>query len=106
MNDKRFQIPAIILGLSLVLSVTVFGSYLYKIQSLNNTLTITGSARQKVVSDTGKLAGRFTRTVTITNLKEGYKLMESDKNKVIEFFKSQKVEEKDIIISAVSQQDI
>lgn len=106
MDDKRFQIPAIILGVSLVLSVLIFGNFIYKIQSLNNTLTVTGSARQRVMSDTGKLVGRFMRTVTINNLKEGYKLMESDQTKVINFFKSQKVDEKNIIISAISQQDI
>ncbi|MFA5230396.1 MAG: hypothetical protein WC422_03175 [Candidatus Paceibacterota bacterium] len=106
MNDKRFQIPSLILGFSLVLSVIIFGNFIYKIQSLNNTLTVTGSARERVVSDTGKLAGRFMRTVTINNLKEGYKLMESDQAKVINFFKSQKVDEKNIIISAISQQDI
>lgn len=106
MNDKRFQIPSLILGFSLVLSVIIFGNFIYKIQSLNNTLTVTGSARQRVVSDTGKLVGRFMRTVTINNLKDGYKLMDSDKTKVINFFKDQKVDEKNIIISAVSQQDI
>ncbi len=91
MNDKRFQVPAIILGVSLVLSVLIFGNFIYKIQSLNNTLTVTGSARQLVMSDRGKLVGRFTRNVTINTLKEGYKLMDSDKTKVVNFFKYKKV---------------
>ena len=107
MNDKKYlQTPAIILGISFILCVIILGSFLYKIQSLNNTLTVTGSARQKVISDTGKLVGRFTRTVTINDLKNGYKLMDSDKTKVINFFKSQGVGEEVIIVSAVSQNEI
>ena len=66
MNDKKaFEIPAIILGVCFIICVLILGSFLYKMQSLNNTLTVTGSARQKVVSDTGKFIGRFTRTVSI-----------------------------------------
>jgi hypothetical protein len=107
MNDKKLlQTPAIILGISLILCVIIFGNFLYRIQSLNNTLTVTGSARQKVVSDTGKLVGRFTRTVTINDLKNGYKLMDGDRVKVTNFFVTQGINEKDMIISAVSQNEI
>ncbi len=106
MTDKRFQMPAIILGLSLVVSVIIFGNFIYKIQSLNNTLTVTGSSRQKVVSDTGKLVGRFMRNTNVNNLKDAYKLMESDKTKVVNFFKSQGIDEKAMTISTVSQQEI
>ncbi|MDD4784519.1 MAG: hypothetical protein PHY32_03080 [Candidatus Pacebacteria bacterium] len=106
MNDKKLQIPALILGLSLVLSVIILGNFIYKIQSLNNTLTVTGSARQKVTSDTGKLVGRFMRNTTINNLKDGYKLMESDKTKIVNFFKAQGIDEKAMTISTVSQQEI
>ncbi|HRZ29735.1 MAG TPA: hypothetical protein P5052_03195 [Candidatus Paceibacterota bacterium] len=98
--------PAIILGLSLVVSVIIFGNFIYKIQSLNNTLTVTGSSRQKVVSDTGKLVGRFMRNTNVNNLKDAYKLMESDKTKVVNFFKSQGIDEKAMTISTVSQQEI
>jgi len=105
MNDKKFlQIPAIILGLSLILSVVILGSYLYKIRALDNTLTVTGSARQKVVSDTGKFIGRFSRTVSIDDLKKGYQLMKSDQAKVVAYFKSQGIE--DVKISPVSQNEI
>lgn len=103
---KQLILPALILGFSLIFSVAIFGRYLYAIRSLDNTLTVTGSARQKVVSDTGKLVGRFTRTATANDLKQGYKLIESDRIKVLEFFKNQKIDEKDIIISSVSQQEI
>lgn len=107
MNDKKFlQIPAIILGISLILSVVIFGSYLYKIRALDNTLTVTGSARQKVVSDTGKFIGRFSRTVEINALKSGYQLMKVDQTKVINYFKSQGITESDITISPVSQNEV
>ncbi len=107
MNDKKFlQIPAIILGVSLILSVVIFGSYLYRIKALDNTLTVTGSARQKVVSDTGKFIGRFTRTVSIDNLKAGYQLMKADQTKVTNFFKSQGIDVETIKISPVSQNEI
>ncbi len=79
---------------------------MYKIQALNNTLTVTGSARQKVVSDTGKLVGRFTRTVSINELKTGYQLMKSDNTKVLNFFKSQGINVEDIKISPVFQSEI
>ena len=103
---KELAIPSLILGFCLIVSVVIFGRYLYAIRSLDNTLTVTGSARQKVVSDTGKLVGRFTRTSTVNDLKNGYKLMEGDRAKVLEFFKKQNIGDDSISVSAVSQQEI
>lgn len=88
------------------MSSSVIGNFLIQMKSLDNTLSVTGSARLKVVSDTGKIIGRFTRTVIMDELKSGYRLMDLDKAKVIEFFKSQNIEDKDMTISAVSQNEI
>jgi hypothetical protein len=93
---------AIILGLSIIISAGI-GSYtFYQVKSLENTLSVTGSARIRVTSDIVRWVGVFSRNVPEDSLNKGYQQMSRDLSKVLEFYKENGIDTKDIIISPVS----
>jgi len=93
---------AIILGISIIISASI-GSYtFYKVKSLENTLSVTGSARERVTSDIVRWVGVFSRNVPSDSLKKGYQQMNNDLNLVLEFYKENGIDSKNLIISPVS----
>ncbi len=101
--NKNFMIPfGVIMATALVVASIVVSFTFYKIRSLENTLSVTGSAKTSVVSDTVKWSSQFTRSTRVTNLDAGYKQMASDLAKVKSFMASQGIPDTAITISAVS----
>ena len=93
---------AIILGLSIIISAGI-GSYtFYQVKSLENTLSVTGSARIRVTSDIVRWVGVFSRNVPEDSLSKGYQQISRDLSKVLEFYKENGIDTKDVIISPVS----
>ncbi|HOL39856.1 MAG TPA: SIMPL domain-containing protein [Dictyoglomaceae bacterium] len=93
---------AIIIGLCLIISAFIVSNTFYSIKALDNTLSVTGSARIKVNSDIVRWIGTFSRTVPEEDLKNGYRKMSNDLNLVLEFYKKNGIDTKDLIISPVS----
>jgi len=93
---------AIIIGLCLIISAFIVSNTFYSIKALDNTLSVTGSARIKVNSDLVRWIGTFSRTVPEEDLKNGYRKMSNDLNLVLEFYKKNGINTKDLIISPVS----
>jgi hypothetical protein len=93
---------ALIIGLSIIISASI-GSYtFYKVKSLDNALSVTGSARKRVTSDIVKWVGTFSRTVPVDSLKRGYQQMGRDLKLVLDFYKKNGIDPKTLIISPVS----
>ena len=100
-NQKSLICLGVILGASFIACALIFGLFFYNKKPIDNTLTVTGSAKKTVTSDLGKLIGSFSRTVTIYDLKSGYEQMASDLMIVKDFFKKQGIDEKLLVISPV-----
>lgn len=93
---------SVILGISLIISAGI-GSYtFYQVKSLENTLSVTGSARVRVTSDVVRWVGEFSRNIPEDALSKGYQQMNRDLNKVLEFYKENGIDTKNLIISPVS----
>uniref|UniRef100_A0A7V3ZZG9 SIMPL domain-containing protein n=1 Tax=candidate division WOR-3 bacterium TaxID=2052148 RepID=A0A7V3ZZG9_UNCW3 len=92
-------LPALILSIGIVLSSAIVSSTLFKIKRMDNTITVTGSAKVRVVSD----QVRWTITISrITpTLSEGYSLMAKDLSKIKEFLTKKGIQEKEIEISQI-----
>lgn len=103
-NQKQFSI----IGLSIIISSFVFGSFYYYAQSANSkdTLSVTGSAKTKVVSDQAKIVISITRTVTSSNLSAGYSAVASDNVLVRSLLKSQEIADENIIESPVATNQV
>ncbi|MGB8816226.1 MAG: SIMPL domain-containing protein [Minisyncoccia bacterium] len=98
----KSTLPSLILGLSLILSFVIGSVTFYKVRSLDNYLSVTGSATKNVISDSAKFSGTFSRVVKISNIKGGYSTIASDLDLVKKFLKSQGIAESDAIFSTVS----
>ncbi|HSD12779.1 MAG TPA: SIMPL domain-containing protein [Patescibacteria group bacterium] len=69
---------AFLLGLGLVVSTFVAGSVAYKVKSLGNTISVTGSAERSITSDIVKWSGRLSRNVAVDGLKDGNVAVKAD----------------------------
>jgi len=105
LNSNKILYFGVILIIGLIISATIVSKTMYKMKQLENTLSVTGSAKEKVVSDIVKWNGNFSRTVGIAELKNGYDQMKTDESIVLNFLKDSGIEEKNIIISAVTVEE-
>jgi len=103
--DKNFDkiiYTGIILGVCFIIGMSINAGLNYKAKQLDNTLSVTGSAKQQITSDTAKWRSSFSRTVGPSELNAGYSQMKSDEKLVLSFLKENGIDEKDIIISPVA----
>lgn len=105
MEKSNVVIASVVLAVSLIVSVSIYSGNLFKIQKLDNTLAVTGSATKIVESDLAKLKSSFSRTVAESKLKEGYAQMKEDEAKVINFLKDNNFGEGEFEISSVSMNE-
>lgn len=104
-NNERF-IPSTILGIAFILGVIIAGGFFYSIKSFDNTITVTGSTKQAIEADKGKLVITFTRVTTIPNLKSGYDRMANDLKEVKLFLATKGFGDADYTVSTVFRDEI
>lgn len=92
----------LIIGIALIMASIVVSVTFYKIRALDNTLSVTGSAKTEVVSDTVKWSSQITRPVRISELQNGYSQIASDLTKVKKFMIDSGIPEEAITVSTVS----
>lgn len=101
-TQKNFWINSrLLIAIALVLSTAIGASTFYRIRSLDNTLTVTGSATKQVTSDHVKWVGVITRSVKATTLKAGYADMARDLTFVQSFLKENNIPADQIVVSPV-----
>jgi hypothetical protein len=106
---EQKQHPLVLLGLilggsfiiaSLVGAVTVF-----RLRSLSDIVSVTGSAKMAVTSDQAKWTTQISRTVRASNLKTGYQDLSHDLDIAKTFMKDQGVLDTELTISPVSMNE-
>jgi len=102
MEEEKLNKVAIILGLSFIVGMLIASYTFYSAKQLDNTLSVTGSAKQRITSDVVKWRSGFSRTVPDWNLNGGYILMKQDQEKVVKFLKDSGIDEKSITVSPVT----
>ena len=100
MINNRFIIPFSILGFSLILSTFIFSGTWRKIKSENQTITVTGSAKQLIVSDLGVLRG--TLSVEAESGLAAYRLLQAQKPVLMEYFKSKGFSANQVNVQTIS----
>jgi len=88
-KSSKLLFVGLILGLSLIASSIIVSKTFLDVKNLDNVITVSGSAKQKVTSDSARWTGNFARTVTKDNLKDGYAQMKSDEKTVGDFLIAQ-----------------
>ncbi|MFZ3106274.1 MAG: SIMPL domain-containing protein [Candidatus Hydromicrobium sp.] len=105
-NSNKIIYFAIILGICLIISASIGSFTFYKVRSPEDTLSVTGSVREKVTSDLAKWTANFSRTVSTENLKAGYQMMKNDQRLVLNFFEDNGFTEEDITISPIFMEQL
>lgn len=106
MQEKSLVIPAVILGVALVIASFVGAFTFYKIRTFDNVLSVIGSTKTKVVSDSVKWSSSITRSVTEASLQKGYSQIAKDLAIVKSFLASKGVKDSEINVSTVFTNEI
>ncbi|OGL74090.1 hypothetical protein A3C96_04180 [Candidatus Uhrbacteria bacterium RIFCSPHIGHO2_02_FULL_60_10] len=99
--NRGLAVLGIALGLSLMASAGLAAVTFYKIKTLDQTLTVTGSAKKRVTADAAKWTAQFSRSVPVAELKGGYDLMRRDEKAVREFLLGRGLAESFFVITPV-----
>jgi hypothetical protein len=70
-NDSR-AVQAVIIALALIIATIIGGMFYHASRPSDGVLTVTGSAKQQVTSDTAKLTVQIQKTVPQSTLAAGY----------------------------------
>ncbi|MBC8386719.1 MAG: SIMPL domain-containing protein, partial [Actinobacteria bacterium] len=105
-NSNKIIYFAIILGVCLIISALITSLTFYKVRLPVDTLSVTGSVREKITSDSAKWSSSFSRTFPAEDLKKGYEMMQKDQELVLNFFKDNGFNEVDILISPVFMEQL
>jgi len=105
-NSKSLITASLILGVALIVGTFIVSQSMVSVKKLNDTLSVSGSAKQKVVSDSAKWHAQFSRNVFLTDIKNGYSLMKNDEALVSKFLKNSGLKTEEINISAVTMNQI
>ncbi|MFA6050561.1 MAG: SIMPL domain-containing protein [Candidatus Paceibacterota bacterium] len=100
-TNKTFIVSASILGGAFIIASLIAALTFYQIRMGDNTITVTGSAKQSVTADRGKWIAVITRPVAASNIKAGHASLEADTKAAISFLSSHGLAESDYTISPV-----
>lgn len=92
---------SVIIGVACIVSAVLLSGGIATIGGAKNTITTTGSARERVSADTAKLNADITRRVTESDLKIGYARIATDIEKVKIHLKSLGITGSEITIGSV-----
>lgn len=107
MEDKKSIIAAsAILGFCLIIGTAIVSYVLLDIKKLNDTLSVTGSAKQQITSDSVKWRANFTRNVLQSDIKSGYVQMKKDEDAVKKFLHDNGLKDESINISPVFMNEV
>ncbi len=102
--------PLIILGFILggsFLVASLVGAFtVFRLRSLNDVVSVTGSAKMEVTADQGKWVSQISRTVRQNSLKSGYDQISKDLVVVKDFLKQNAVEETSITVAPVFMMEV
>lgn len=107
MEDKKsIIIASTILGLCLIIGTAIVSYVLLDIKKLNDTLSVTGSAKQQITSDSVKWRATFTRNVLQSDIKSGYVQIKKDEDAVKKFLHDNGLKDESVNISPVFMNEV
>lgn len=105
-NKNNFIWLGALLGLSIIIGTLVIGGFLYKIKSLDSTLSVTGSAKTAVTSDNVKWVMQITRQAKASTIATNSALAGKDTDFVKKFLTDHGIPETAINTSTVNISEI
>lgn len=95
-------LPAAVVGISIIISAGIIAHTWYSVRALDNTFTVTGSAKQEATADSAKWTLSVDRSVLEENRASGYTQVARDTDAVIAYVKKQGITDDEITRMPIS----
>lgn len=96
--DRPYVAATIVLGVAFIIGFLALGTSVKNLRGNVNTISVTGSAKERVSSDIGKFGGSWSRLATKNSVSAGYTELAVDLGKIKTFLKSEGVTDEEIAI--------
>ncbi len=100
-NSNPFIPFGFILGIALILATSIGAWAVFAVRALDNTLSVTGSAKSEVVSDSVKFSFTITRVVPVAELAQGTAKLDADLASVRAYLAAQEVPDTEVTVDPV-----
>ncbi len=95
-------VASFIVGVSFVATAAVVGDTFYRVKSLGNTISVTGSAERTIVSDTAKWTARVTRSAALDGVKEASAALRADVARTVDLLHAGGVKDEQITVQPMN----
>lgn len=102
----EFVFSAFVLSLGLIISASLASYTFYKIRTFDNNISVTGSTKTRVTSDSVKWTSNISRTVSESAMQKGYTEITKDLVIVKNFLSEKGIKEDELTISPVFTNEI
>lgn len=103
---NNLTLASLIIGVCLIVGTFIVAQSFVSVKKLNDTLSVSGSAKEKVVSDSAKWRAVFSRNTLLSDISNGYSLMKKDEALVSKFLRDSGLKAEEINISAVTMNQL
>lgn len=105
LKDSAVRAAVVVSVIALVISLLAVSTF-FSAKGMDNTISVTGSARRAVVADTAKLSITLRRTASFNRVSTGYKNINADTSVIKESILSEGFAESDISVTPPSADQI
>ena len=102
MNRNELVLASFILGVAILLTGVVATFGFYKVKSLSNTISVTGSAERSITSDVVKWTLQITHSTGLSDLPAGNADVQKDLKGLREFFKSASIKDDWVTVAPIN----
>lgn len=104
--DVPFVLPAIVLSVGLLVAALIGAITFYQSRSLGDVLSVTGSAKTRVTSDSVKWTFNISRRVTENTLQAGYAKLAGDLTQTKIFLNQNGIKENQVTITPIFMEEM
>lgn len=104
--SQPFVIPALIISTGFIIAATVGAMAFYKTRTLDDVLSVTGSAKVQVVADSVKWNFSLSRRVNEMSLPAGYAQLARDLNATKQFLNQNGLSEEQITVTPIMVEEM
>ncbi len=104
METTKGTVIAAIVGISIIISSNILGSYFYKSHKENETISVIGSATKRHVSDIVKWKVTLELNTDLNDKNAGYMQLQKDMDNMLQLLKSNNIDQQNITINPIESE--
>jgi hypothetical protein len=105
MKNIPFTLPATIIGVALIVAASIGAYSFYSVRALDNTMVVTGSAKQSVMADNVRWSIGVSRVVPTYSVSSAYNQVSTDMAKVKAFLLKNGIKAEEMTVTPIFVDD-